>query len=124
MQRCQNAKFLMESNGVVTYLDGWGMSIATQRAKEHENWTPGAKVMAEMVKCRWLILGGAGARGEEGKTARGCGHPGFGVQAPGVVSGGCTGGPGARGLRSGCPGVSDLGGNSWEDARNWGILWR
>ena len=59
MQRCKNAKFFMKSNGDVTYLDGWGMSIATQRAKEHENRTPGAKVMAETVKLGALKLGGA-----------------------------------------------------------------
>ena len=74
MQRCQNPKLLMESNGVGTYLDGWGMSIATQQAKEHQNQTPGAKVMAEMVFVGGLILGGEGARGSE-------------VRAPGVVSG-------------------------------------
>ena len=43
----------MESNDVGTYLDGWGMSIATQRAKERQNQTPGAKVMAETV----MVLG-------------------------------------------------------------------
>ena len=66
MQRCQNAKFLMESNDVGTYLDGWGMSIATQRAKERENRTPGVKVMAEMVNGSGLIRGGAGARVRSG----------------------------------------------------------
>ena len=71
MQRCQNAKFLMESNGVGTYLDGWGMSIATQRAKERQNRTPGAKVMAEMVKLGTLKLGGAEVPlGMGGSTAR------------------------------------------------------
>ena len=49
----------MESNGFRTYLDGWGMSIATQRAKERQNRTPGAKVMAEMVKLGTRKLGGA-----------------------------------------------------------------
>ena len=37
----------MESNGVETYVYGWGMSIATQRAKERENRTPDVKVKAE-----------------------------------------------------------------------------
>ncbi len=37
----------MESNGVETYLDGWGMSIATQRAKERQNRTSDELVMAE-----------------------------------------------------------------------------
>ena len=55
MQRCQNAKFLMESNGVGTYLDGWVMSIATQRAKERENRTPDVEVMAETVKWTRLL---------------------------------------------------------------------
>ena len=59
MQRCKNAKFLMESNGVGTYLDGWGMSIATQQAKERENQTPDVKVMVETVKLGTLKLGGA-----------------------------------------------------------------
>ena len=40
----------MESNGAETYLDGWGMSIATQRAKERENRTPDVKVMVKTVK--------------------------------------------------------------------------
>ena len=48
MQRCQNAKKFMESNGVGTYLDGWGMSIATQRAKERQNRTPDVEDMAEI----------------------------------------------------------------------------
>ena len=59
MQRCQNAKFFMESNGDGTYLGGWGMSIATQRAKKRENRTPDGEVMAEMVKLGTLKLGGA-----------------------------------------------------------------
>ena len=78
----------MESNGGGTYLDGWGMSIATQQAKERQNRTPGAKVMAETVFVGGLILGGAGARGSE-------------VREPAVVSGvrlkKWPGGPGARG---------------------------
>ena len=49
----------MESNGVATYLYGWGMSIATQRAKQRENRTPDVKVMVETVKLRTLKLGGA-----------------------------------------------------------------
>jgi hypothetical protein len=63
MQRCQNAQNVMESNGVGTYLDGWWMSIATQRAKERENRTPDVKVMTEMVKELWLAGGGPCARG-------------------------------------------------------------
>lgn len=35
-ENMSNVKILMESNDVGTYLGGWGMSIATQRAKEHE----------------------------------------------------------------------------------------
>ena len=49
----------MESNAVATYLDGWGMSIATQRAKERENRTPDVKVMVKTVKHEALKLGGA-----------------------------------------------------------------
>ena len=37
----------MESNGVETYLDGWGMSIAIERAKEHENRTSDVNVMGK-----------------------------------------------------------------------------
>ena len=71
----------MESNDFVTYLDGWGMSIATQRAKERQKRTPGTKVMAENVKCTRRKLGGAGARGWK-------------VRAPGVVRGKQPGGAG------------------------------
>ena len=46
----------MESNGDETYRDGWGMSIATQRAKERENRTPDVKVMVETVKLGTLKL--------------------------------------------------------------------
>ena len=88
MQRCQNDNFLMESNGVGTYLDGWGMAIATQQAKERQNRTLGAKVMAETVLVGELKLGGAGARGGR------CGHPGWSVRLPG---GDGPGGPGAQG---------------------------
>ena len=48
----------MGSNGDGTYLGGWGISIATQRAKERENRTPDVEVMAEMVKLGALKLGG------------------------------------------------------------------
>ena len=37
----------MESNDAGTYLDGWGMSIATQRAKERQNLTPDVEDMTE-----------------------------------------------------------------------------
>ena len=63
MQRCKNAKFLMESNSDGTYLDGWGMSIATQRAKERENRTPDVKVMGKTVKHGRLISQGSDIRG-------------------------------------------------------------
>ena len=43
----KDAKILMESNGVGTYLDGWGMSIATQRAKERQNLTPDVEDMTK-----------------------------------------------------------------------------
>ena len=49
----------MESNGVETYVYGWGMSIATQRAKERENGTPDVKVMVKTVNQPRLKLGGA-----------------------------------------------------------------
>ena len=75
----------MDSNDVGTYLDGWGMSIATQRAKERQNRTPGVKVMAETVFVGELKVGGAGARGWK-------------VRAPGVVRGKQPGGAGAQGL--------------------------
>ena len=40
----------MVSSGVVAYLGVWGMSIASQRAKERENQTPDVEVMMKMVK--------------------------------------------------------------------------
>ena len=49
----------MESNGVETYVYGWRMSIATQRAKERENRTPDVKVMVKIVNQPWLKLVGA-----------------------------------------------------------------
>ena len=49
----------MVSNGVVAYLGGWGMSIASQRAKERENRTPDVEVMGKTVKLGTLKLGGA-----------------------------------------------------------------
>ena len=65
----------MESNDVGTYLYGWGMSIATQQAKERQNRTPGAKVMAETGFVGGLFLGGAGAWGLEVRRRR-LGGPG------------------------------------------------
>ena len=41
---------------VGTYLGGWGMSIASQRAKERENRIPDAEVMMKMVKLGMLKL--------------------------------------------------------------------
>ena len=49
----------METNGVESYLYGWGMSIVTQRAKEGENQTPDVEVMGKTVKLGTLKLGGA-----------------------------------------------------------------
>ena len=63
MQRCQNSKTFMESNDVGTYLDGWGMSIATQRAKERENRTPDVKVTIKTVKREKLKCQGPDIRG-------------------------------------------------------------
>src|SRR4051812_22699553 len=104
------------------------MSIATQQAKERQNQTPGMKVMAETVFVGGLIRGGAGARGSE------CGHPGWsarlggedgpGVPLPGDKGCGQPGWSAGLGGGSGCPGVTDLGGNSWENGRNWWISWR
>ena len=53
----------MESNGDETYLDGWGLSIATQRAKERENRTSDVKVMGKTVKHGRLMLQGLDIRG-------------------------------------------------------------
>ena len=47
----------MESNGVGAYLGGWGMSIATHRAKERENRTPDMEVMGKTVKHARLSWG-------------------------------------------------------------------
>ena len=49
----------MESNDVGTYLYGWGMSIAIQRAKERKNPSPDVKVMVKIVNQPRLKLGGA-----------------------------------------------------------------
>ena len=46
----------MVSNDVVVQLGGWGMSIASQRAKECENQTPDVEVMVKMVKPGMLKL--------------------------------------------------------------------
>ena len=46
----------MVSKDVVAYLGGWGMSIASQRAKERENRTPDVEVTLKMVKLRMLKL--------------------------------------------------------------------
>ena len=46
----------MVSNDVLAYLGGWGMSIASQRAKERENRIPDAEVMMKMVKLGMLKL--------------------------------------------------------------------
>ena len=46
----------MVSKDVVAYLGGWGMSIASQRAKERENRTPDVEVMVKMVKLGKLKL--------------------------------------------------------------------
>ena len=86
MQRCQNAKSLMESNDVGTYLYGCGMSIATQRAKERQNRTPGAKSYSRNGFCWWADSGGCGCPGVGGAGTRG-GQRRW------------AGGPGARGSR-------------------------
>ena len=84
MQRCQNVKFFMESNGGKTKMSSSGMSLAFQRAKEHPNRSSGVKVMSENVKCTRLILG------VRVPGCRRCGHPGWseanspGVRVPGV----------------------------------------
>ena len=62
----------MESNGDGTYLGGWGMSRATQRAKECENRTPDVEVMAERVKCSRLAWEGRA----HGTHTEGTGSPG------------------------------------------------
>ena len=79
----------MELNGVGTYLGGWWMSIATQRAKERENQTPDVDVMDKTVNCTRLFLGGP--------CARGLGAVGIGSRAHGTRTEG-TGSPGTRGI--------------------------
>jgi len=49
----------MLSIDVGTYLGVWGMSIASQRAKEHENRTPNVEVMSKTINQQKLKLGGA-----------------------------------------------------------------
>ena len=49
----------MESNGVGGIFVGWGMSIASKRAKERQKRTPDELVMGKTVKLVTLKLGGA-----------------------------------------------------------------
>ena len=58
-QRCQTFQNLMESNDVGGIFVGRGISRASKRAKEHQNWSPDELVMAETVKHGTLKLGGA-----------------------------------------------------------------
>ena len=53
----------MDSNGVGAYLGGWGMSIASQRAKGRENRTPDVEVMDKTVKRDMLNSQGPDIRG-------------------------------------------------------------
>ena len=47
MQSCQNVKNLMESNDDGGIFMGWGMSIASKRAKERQKQSSDELVMAE-----------------------------------------------------------------------------
>ena len=49
----------MESNCVGGIFVGWGMSIASKRAKERQNRSSDELVMGKTVKLRMLKLGGA-----------------------------------------------------------------
>ena len=49
----------MESNDVDGIFVGWGMSIASKRAKERQKRTPDELVMGKTVKLGTLKLGGA-----------------------------------------------------------------
>ena len=49
----------MESNDVGGIFLGRGMSRASKRAKERQNWTPDELVMGKTVKLGTLKLGGA-----------------------------------------------------------------
>ena len=84
----------MESNGAETYLDGWGMSIATQRAKERENQTPDVKVMDKTVKHGRLISQGSDIRDLMSRNLRENALQEPDVRANGRISG-----------MAGCPGV-------------------
>jgi hypothetical protein len=106
-QTCQILKILMESNGVGTYLDGWGMSIAIQRAKERQNRTPDVKVMAQKVKHCWLKFPGVGHPGvrPEIRDCMSRNVRDFALQEPDVRPGTRMSGPMVRmsGLWPGCP---------------------
>ena len=72
--------FWMGVNGDGSGMSGWGMSRASKRAKEHEKRTWEVEIMAKTVLVviwgrgvRAPAVGGAGARGGPGQTARGCG---------------------------------------------------
>ena len=49
----------MESNGVGSIFVGWGMSIASKRAKNRQNPSPGEFFMVKTVNPPRLKLGGA-----------------------------------------------------------------
>ena len=55
MQKMQNGKKLMESNGGKTKMSSSGTSLAFQRAKEHPNRSSDAKVTAKTVKSGRLL---------------------------------------------------------------------
>jgi len=46
-QTCQISENMMESNDGCSIFLRWGMSIASKRAKERQNWTPDELVMAK-----------------------------------------------------------------------------
>ena len=57
-QRSQNSQNVMESNDVGGIFVGWGMSIASKRAKERQKRTLDELVMGKTVKLRTLKLEG------------------------------------------------------------------
>ena len=56
-------KIWMESNGVGSIFVGWGMSIASKRAKERQNRSPDELVMGKTVKRGKLKSQGPDIRG-------------------------------------------------------------
>ena len=91
----------MESNDVGVIFLGWGMSIASKRAKERQNRTPDELVMVKTVKREKLNWQGLGIRGSGRISGTGCPETCMKMRSRSRMSGLMAGCPG---LWAGCPG--------------------